>query len=109
MQRNRRWRTASIRNGGCPTEVIEMGMSQPDIGDAPTSLLCRLQDQMAVPGRVDGDGFFAAGSCDEIRIGLRGTQRKLNNFQSHAGGLYFGEILVISFLFAEPLLGEGGS
>ncbi len=64
----------SICNGGCPTEVIEVGMGEPDLRDPPSPCLRLIKDKVPIPGRIDHNRLTEIRIPHEIRVSERGAE-----------------------------------
>src|SRR5689334_21065427 len=52
VKRHKRQRIESVGDGACPTDMVEVSMGIPEVGDPPASFLRGFQDQLTIPGRV---------------------------------------------------------
>jgi hypothetical protein len=70
-----RWgRISAIDNRCSSTQMVEVGMGEPDMADMPAASVSFSHDNVSIPGWIDYRGLTAFGICDQVCIGLNGPE-----------------------------------
>lgn len=81
MQGDDRRRVQAARQVASAADVVEVGMRDPDLADLPAALICFVQDESAIPGRVNDRRLARFGVGDQVTVGGNGSQDEGNDFE----------------------------
>jgi hypothetical protein len=77
-----RWGWAGVvGDRGCSTQVIEMGVGQPDTANPPATAPGFVQDHLPVPGGVNNRRLASVWLADQVSIGLDRSENESDYFK----------------------------
>src|SRR4030095_16376051 len=74
MQRDQRQWIQRVRNRARAANMTEVCMCVPEMSDSPAAFLRSIQNDTAIPSRVDHHSLLRFRISDEIGVGLRGSK-----------------------------------